>query len=160
MSNSSTSNAPDQKPAIGSDIDDMLASFSKKQKEPVAAIGKDNRKAPRYKVKWKAAVVSKEKGTVQGYLNNISTLGASIYMDASLPLVSCTIHIQVAPLNLSSMPYLLTATGKVVYSVYDGDKNLFRAAINFVRFQQESDLAFLEERLSKHHVKIPEVKGY
>lgn len=171
MSNSATSNAPDQKtaggelttPATGdggSDIDDMLASFSTPPKSPITDIGNDKRKASRYKVKWKAVVVSSEKGTVQGFLNDISTQGASIYLNASLPLVNCTIHIQVPPLEIASKPYVITATGKVAYSVYDGNKHLFRTAINFLRFQQASDLSYLEERLNKHHVKIPELTRY
>lgn len=171
MNSPATSTVPNDNPEHGalttpstgdssSDINDMLASFSTPQKVPGADIGNDKRKASRYRVNWRAAVISNEKGTNQGFLNDISTLGASIYLDASLPLASCTIHIEVAPLSLTSKPYVLTAAGKVVYSVYDGNKHLFRAAINFVRFEQASDLAFLEERLTKHHVKIPELKGY
>jgi hypothetical protein len=77
-----------------------------------------------------------------------------------MPLVSCTIHIQVAPLDLKSKPHVITATGSIVYSVYDGNKRCFRTAINFLGFQQASDLQYLEERLSKHHVKLPDVTKY
>ena len=167
MSNSATNNLPNQttaggeiaKPASedsGLDIDGMLASFSTPKNAPI----KEKRKAPRYLVNWRADIVSNEKGTFQGLIHDISTLGASIYFNASVPLVNYTLYIQVAPLSLTNKPHVISATGKVVYSVYDGKRYLFRAAVNILRFQQESDLAFLEDRLIKHHVKVPEVTGY
>ena len=141
----------------GSDIDDMLASFSEPQKTTISEKGKEQRKTPRYKVNWKAIVNSKGKGIIHGFINDISISGAAIYMEVSMPLESCELHFQIAPLTLASKPYVMAVTGRVIYSVYDGNKHRFRTAVSFIKYTQRSDQALLEERLSKHHVKIPEI---
>ena len=149
------------------DINEMLASFGQPQAQthgtlnpPFAGKNKEQRKTPRYIVNWRAIIVTDEKGTVHGLIKDISMSGASIYKEVSLPVVNCALHIQVSPLVIGSKPYVMVVDGKVIYSVYDGNKNLFRTAITFLKFHKKSDQDYLEERLTKHHVKIPEVTGY
>ena len=50
----------------------------------------------------------------------------------------------------------MTVSGKIVYAVYDGNKQRFRVGINFLNFNLASDLAYLDERLTRHHLEIPE----
>ena len=84
-----------------------------------------------------------------GFINDISTVGASFYLDSSLHTKKCSLHIHVPPLDLKNEPHIIEVSGKVVYEVYDGDQQLFRAAIDFLRFNPESDLEYLRERLTK-----------
>ncbi len=140
---------------LSQDINDILATLSPK-KVSVAVGCNEKRKAPRFRVKWFADILTDDHVIYHGFVNDISTLGVSIYLNSNLNNAKCRLRIHVPPLNLTSKPHMIEVFGKVLYVVYDGDKQLYRAAINFLRFNPESDLAMLDERLTKHHSKVPE----
>jgi hypothetical protein len=137
-------------------IDEMLLSLSP-QKSTGAVERNEQRKTPRFRVKWHADILVDEQCKDQGFIHDISTMGAAIYLNSSLSIEKCTLHIHVPPLNLQSESHVIEVSGEIVYVVYDGDKQLFRAAISFIRFHLESDRAYLDERLTKYHLKIPEL---
>lgn len=137
------------------DINDILASFSTK-KVSVAVGCKKQRRAPRFRVKWFADILTDGRTVSHGFVNDISSSGASIYLNSNLRMAKCMLRIHVPPLNLTSKPHMMEVSGKILYVVYDGDKQLFRVAINFSKFNPESDMASLDERLNKYHSKIPE----
>ena len=133
------------------DIDAMLASFAPEATSGTAEKN-EQRKAPRFRVKWKAGIVIDGQCVYHGFVNDISTSGASIYLDSNLDIAKCTLYIHVPPLNLLSMPQIMEISGRILYVVHDADQQLFRAAIKF----QESNLSCLGERLNKHHSQIPD----
>jgi hypothetical protein len=137
------------------DIDDMLASFSPK-KTSIAVGNQDQRKSPRYRVKWHADILTDDQITHKGFVKDISVKGASVYLNSNLHMAKCTLRIHVPPLISTSKPHIMEVFGRIVYVVYDGEKQFFHAAISFIKFHPESDLANLGERLTKHHSKIPE----
>jgi hypothetical protein len=141
---------------LSQDINDILASFSS-NKTTGEVESTEKRKAPRFRVKWFADILTDEHVVYHGFVNDISTLGASIFLNSNLNTAKCTLRIHVPPLNLMSKPYVMEVSGKILYVVYDSDKQLFRAAVSFIRFNPESDLSFLDERLTKHHSKAPEL---
>ena len=126
------------------DIDDMLASFSPEKSTGAEKI-KEQRKAPRFRVKWHAEIIIDDQIAYHGFIN-----------DSSLHIEKCTLRIHVPPLNLKIKPHIMEVFGRIIYVVYDGEKQLFRAAINFLGFNPESDQPYLGERLTKHQIKIPE----
>lgn len=142
-------------PDLSQDIADILSSFSP-QKSPVAGNSKEFRKAPRFRVKWHADILIDGQSAHHGSINDISTQGVSVYLNSNLPTVKCALHIHVPPLNLTSKTHVVAVSGKIVYAVYDGNKQRFRAGVNFLSFNLESDLKYLDERLTQHHLKISE----
>ena len=143
-------------PDLSQDLADILSSFSQ-QKSADAAQGKEHRKARRFRVKWHADIFIDGQSAQRGSINDLSTQGASIYLNNSLPAAKLvTLHIHVPPLNLTSKPHLIAVSAKIVYMVFDGTKQSFRAGVDFLGFNLESDLAYLGERLTKHHLEIRE----
>lgn len=147
----STTGAPD----LLQDITDLLASFSSKE-SAAAEKSKEHRKTPRFRVNWHTDILIEGQGTLHGSINDLSTQGASVYLNNNLPTIKCTLHIHVPPLDSTSKPHLIAISGKVAYTVYDGKKQSFRTAINFLGFNLKSDLALLGGRLSRHHLEIHE----
>jgi len=145
-------------PELSQDIDDMLASFSP-QKTSGSLGNNEQRKASRFRVKWSVDVHIDDKVAYHGFINDISIVGASICLNTSFRANKCTLHIHIPPLDLTSKLRIMEVSGMLVYVVYDGSQQLFRAAINFLRFNPESDSAILKERLTKHHSKIPEISN-
>ena len=117
---------------------------------------KEQRKSPRFRVGWHTDILFDDQSTHHGFINDISTLGASIFLDNSLIPEKSTLHIHVPPLNLTSEPHIIAVSGRTVYVVYDGDQQLFRAAFVFLKFHLESDLTYLNERLTKYQSEIHE----
>lgn len=70
-----------------------------------------------------------------------------------------TLHMCITPSDTISKPRIVVVFGKITYTVYDSAEHLFRAGVNFLKFNSESDLAFLEARLTNHHVEIHENQG-
>lgn len=140
---------------VSQEIADLLSSFST-QKSAVAGKSKEHRPSPRFRVNWKAEIANDGRNTLHGFIRDLSAKGASIYLNNSLLQVKSTLHIHIPPLNLTGKPHVMAVSGNIVYVVYDSNKQLFRAAIIFNRFHRESDLPYLEERLTKYHLKIPE----
>ena len=150
---------------LSKNIDDMLASFTPAespvesmdaQKSTTTRKSKEPSKVPRFRVKWHADIVLEDRSIHHGFINDISALGTSICLNSSLRTIKCTLRIHVPPLDLKSDTHIIEVSGKLVYLVHDGNQQLFRAAISFLKFHFESDLAYLRERLIKHQVTIPE----
>ena len=140
-------------PVLTGDVDEMLASILPANKpEPAPA----RQKNPRFRVKWHADIVMNGHSVCHGFINDISTAGASVYLDNNVHPLNPTLRIYLPPLSATGRPHIIEVSGKTVYVVFDGDKQLYRAAISFSRFHRESDLAYLEDRLHKCHVRIPE----
>lgn len=143
-------------PDLSQDLADILSSFSQQQSTD-AVHGKEHRKAPRFRVKWHTDILIDGQSAQRGSINDLSTQGASIYLNNSLPAAKLvTLHIHVPPLNLTNKPHIIAISAKIVYVVFDGTKQSFRAGVDFLRFNLESDLAHLGERLIKHHLEIRE----
>lgn len=153
--NSATTDADGSKVSILSsqDVDAMLASISP-QTQPSAWENKEQRNAPRYRVKWNVEIVIDDKSTYRGFINDISTGGASICLNSSLHTKKCKLRIHVPPLSAVSRPHLIEATGKFIYIVFDGRQQLFRLAISFLAFHPDSDRSYLGERLTRYHSRI------
>lgn len=117
---------------------------------------KEQRKAHRFRVNWHTDIIFADQSMHQGFINDISVQGASVFLSDSLTTDTAMLHIHVPPLTLTSEPRVIAVMGKSVYVVFDGDKQLFRTAFMFLKFHQESDRAYLEERLSKYQVEIQE----
>lgn len=116
----------------------------------------EQRKAHRFRVGWHADIVFEDQSSQQGFINDISTQGASVFLSDGPTTDKAVLHIHVPPLSRTSVPHVIAVLVKSVYVVFDGDKQLFRAAFVFLKFQQESDQAYLEERLSKYQLEIHE----
>ena len=143
-------------------IDDMLSSFAPQESvDTLLSINtrksKEKSKPPRFRVKWHADIIFEDQSTDHGYINDISEQGTSICLNSSLHTMKCMLRIHVPPLNIKCSTRFIEVTGKLVYLVYDSNQQLFRAAISFMKFNFESDLAYLNERLTKHQVTIPEL---
>ena len=178
ITDSNTGNAPDELPksseisasamhdadeskalviaALSQDAGKMAASFPPPQKSSGTEKNKEQRKAPRFRVKWHTHITLNSQGTHHGFIDDISIHGASVFLNNKLIPDKWTLHIHVPPLGITSKPHVIEVSGKTVYIVYDGNKQLYRAAINFLIFNPVSNLAYLGERLARHQVKIPE----
>jgi hypothetical protein len=153
---------PDEKiadSATGNVSDELPKPAETSAHQSMAADGtNEKRKARRFRVGWHADILFDDQSTHQGYINDISTLGASFFLDSSSIPEKSTLHIHVPPLNLTSDPHIIVVSGKTVYVVYDGDQQLYRVAFSFLKFHKESDLAYLDERLTKYEPEIQEMK--
>lgn len=116
----------------------------------------EQRKVHRFRVNWHTDIIFADQTTHQGFINDISVQGASVFLSDSLTTNEAILYVHIPPLNLTSKPHIIAVSGKTVYVVFDGDKQLFRAAFVFSRFHQASDQAYLEERLSKYQLEIHE----
>ena len=140
---SATGSTPSQ------NVDDMLASLSSENTALVH--GEDERRnAHRSHVKWHVDILLDGQSIHQGFVNDISTMGVSIYLDSTLHVNKCTLRIHVPPQNLNSNPHIIEVSGQLVYLVYDGSQQLFRAAFNFLSFNPASDLTYLGKCLAQH----------
>ena len=137
------------------DVDQMLASILP-QTAPAATASPAQRKIARFRVKWHADILIDGQNIYHGFISDISTAGASVYLDNNVHPLKPTLRIHIPPLSVTGKSHILEVSGKTVYVVYDGDKQLYRAAISFTRFHVESDMEYLEERLNKCHTRIPE----
>ena len=142
-------------PNLSQDLADILSLFTP-QKSTVTESSKKPRKASRFRVKWHVDIFIDGQSVYFGSINDASTQGVSLYLNSHLPRIKCTLHIHIPPHNIGSKPHVMAASGKIVYIVYDSNKQSFRIGVNFLSFNLESDLKYLDERLTKHHLKIPE----
>ncbi len=118
----------------------------------------EQRRIHRFRVGWHADIIFDDQTTHQGFINDISILGASFFLDSSSIPKQSTLYIHVPPLDLKSEPHIVAVSGRTVYVVYDGDQQLYRAAFLFLKFHQKSDLAYLGERLTKYQSEIHDMK--
>ena len=141
---------------LSQDLADIISSFSP-QETPPPGKPAELRRTPHYRVRWNAVIAAEGQAPLRGFINDISTEGASFYLERRLLPVKATLHIHIPTLSPDHEPRLLSVPGNIVYVVHDSNQQMFRAAISFSRFQSASDKAYLEERLDKYHVKIPEL---
>ena len=74
--------------------------------------------------------------------------GADIFLEHSLQNVKFVkLHISLPPLSVTDNPRVVEVSGKIVHVVYDSNESFFRAGINFLKFNLESDLAYLKSRI-------------
>lgn len=146
--------AEDSAQVWSGDVDEMLASIlpATNESEPVQT----RHKAPRFRVKWHVDILIDLNNIHQGFINDISVSGASVFLASNVQPLKPTLRIYLPPLSAKERPHIIEVSGKTVYVVFDGDKQLYRAAISFTRFHVDSDLACLEERLNRYHIRIPE----
>ena len=121
-------------------------------KKPAARKGsKEHRVEPRFRVRWRMIAFVDAKGLHHGSIRDISTKGAAILLDRNLPPQGfIKLHIYVPPPHTSKISCIVEVYGKIVYSIYDGQEQLFRIGVTFLKFHSESDPAFLEKYLTSH----------
>ena len=116
----------------------------------------EQRRAPRFRVNWHAEIVFADQTVHRSFINDISVQGASVFLGDNVTTEEATLHIHIPPLTKTSPPHVLVVSGRMVYTVFDSDKQMYRIAFVFLRFRQEPDRAYLEERLSRHQTEIHE----
>lgn len=131
--------------------------------------GKEQRRETRYMVSWRVAVSVNGQGLVNGQdlvngrdwhygrVKDISLHGAAILNELNLkPGTRVTLNIHMPTLNRLCEPKVLIVHGTIAYTAHDTSLMCFRSGISFAKFEQESDKAYLEERLANNHVKVPD----
>ncbi|MDO8465725.1 MAG: PilZ domain-containing protein [Gallionella sp.] len=111
----------------------------------------EQRIEPRVHVRWHVDVFVDGQAVYHGFIKDISLKGADVFIDHNLQnvkLVKLLIH--VPPLSVTSDHHVVDVSGKVVYTSHDSDELLFRTGINFLKFNLESDQAYLQSRLARH----------
>lgn len=124
---------------------------------------KDLRRETRYMVSWRVAVSVNGQDLVNGQgwhygrVKDISLHGAAILNELNLkPGTRVTLNIHMPTLNRLCEPKALIVHGTIAYTAHDTSLMCFRSGISFAKFEQESDKAYLEERLANNHVKVPD----
>jgi len=139
------------------DIDpiNMLEAFN--DVSPVKSLlpqgGKENRRAIRYKVTWRIVIDIEGHDVYEGKIKDISVYGAAILNGLNLkPNTGITLHIHIPTLSNHGTPRVIKVEGKTSYSIHDDKHRCFRVGIAFIEFGRASDRAYLEARLSNHHI--------
>lgn len=118
---------------------------------------KDLRRETRYMVSWRVAVSVNGQEWHYGRVKDISLHGAAILNELNLkPGTRVTLSIHMPTLNRLCEPKVLIVHGTITYTAHDTSLMCFRSGISFAKFEQESDRAYLEERLANNHVKVPD----
>ena len=123
---------------------------------PATAQGsKEHRSVPRFYVKWRAIAFVDAQSQHHGFIKDISTKGASVFLDCNLQsLEYIKLHIHVPPSHTTKAPHVIEVYGKVVYTAHDTRELLFRVGISFFKFDSEHDPAFLEKYLTDFQTRI------
>ncbi len=123
---------------------------------PSSAQGsKEHRSVPRFYVKWRAIAFIDAQSQHHGFIKDISTKGAAVFLDRNLQsLEFIRLHIHVPPSHTSNAPRILNVYGKIVYTTHDINELLFRTGITFLKFDSEQDPAFLETYLTNYQTRI------
>lgn len=117
----------------------------------VARTHEEQRIEPRVHVRWHVDVFVDGQAVYHGFIKDISSKGADIFVDHNLQkvkLVKLLIH--VPPLSVTDDHHVVDVSGKVIYAAHDSEELLFRTGVNFLKFNLESDQAYLRSRLAKH----------
>lgn len=102
-------------------------------------------------VHWHVDASIDGQGVFQGFIREISLQGADIFIDHNLQNIKVIkLHIHVPVLSKTDKLHIVEVSGSVVYTVYASDEALFRSGIKFIKFNPESDRAFLQSRLVGH----------
>lgn len=123
---------------------------------PVAAQGsKEHRSVPRFYVKWRTVAFVDAQNQHHGFIKDISTRGASVFLDSNLQsLEFIKLHIHVPPSHTSKASRLIEVYGKIVYTTHDINELLFRTGISFLKFESQHDPVFLEKYLTDFQTRV------
>ena len=143
--NTSEGAAPFKDKVGGSVADDTLAASS--------------HKAPRFRVKWHAEIISDDQSASECVIFDISTQRAAVYVERNLHTKKCTLFIHIPPLNLTNNAQVIEVSGKLGYIVFDGSNQMYRASVDFIKFIPESGLEYLKDRLTKYQIEIHEMEA-
>ncbi|MFZ2300729.1 MAG: PilZ domain-containing protein [Gallionella sp.] len=111
----------------------------------------EQRIEPRVHVRWHVDVFVEGQAVYHGFIKDISSKGADVFVDhnfQNVKFVKLLIH--VPPLSATEDHHVIDVSGKVIYAAHDSEELLFRIGINFLKFNLESDQAYLRSRLAKH----------
>jgi hypothetical protein len=110
---------------------------------------KELRIEPRLHVRWHADAHIDGQGVYQGIVKDISSKGTDIFLDCNLQKVKLVrLRIYVPPASKTCGPHVMEVSGKIIYTAYDSKESLFHTGVNFLRFNLESDLAYLQSRIA------------
>lgn len=123
---------------------------------PATAQGsREHRSVPRFYVKWRTVAFIDAQSQHHGFIKDISTKGASVFLDRNLQsLEFIKLHIHVPPSHTLKEPRVIEVYGKIVYATHDNRELLFRVGISFLKFDSEHDPAFLEKYLTDFQTRI------
>lgn len=118
--------------------------------------GREHRRETRYMVSWRAAVSVDGQNFHYGRLRDISLKGAAILDDLNVKPGTCVmLKIHIPGLDISCGAKVVIARSIATYTVYDTEHQCFRMGVSFDVFEQASDRAYLEGRLTNHHTEVP-----
>jgi len=118
---------------------------------------KEQRRETRYMVSWRVAVSVNGQEWHYGRAKDISLHGAAILNELNLkPGTRVTLSIHMPTLNRLCEPKVLIVHGTIAYTAHAANLMCFRSGISFAKFEQESDRAYLEERLASNHAIVPD----
>ncbi len=115
----------------------------------------EHRAYPRYTVSWRIAVSAEGQDWQEGKIRDISLNGAAVKLPRNLkPGTRVTLNIQIPSLSPQSDPKIMVIHGKIAYSILDTQNHDFRIGLNFIKYEQESDYSYLEQRLTKYQTRV------
>ncbi|CAH1083903.1 PilZ domain-containing protein [Candidatus Nitrotoga sp. 1052] len=114
---------------------------------------KELRKGTRYKASWRVAAIVEGQDLHEGKIKDISIHGAAILVGCNLNhRTSVTLHIYIPPLAGHGAPRIMIVHGITSHAIHDAYDQCFRVGIAFVKFELASACAYLDARLTKHHL--------
>lgn len=158
-----TSNAPDLPPkpveattsvtadAKGNKAPDLSKTIPRVIPSASIKAGKHQelRVEPRIHVRWHADAFVDGEGVYQGFVKDISLKGTDIFLERNLQKVKIVrLSIYVPPVSKTNSHHVMEISGKVIYTAYDSKESLFHTGVNFLRFNLESDRAYLQSRIA------------
>jgi len=147
---------PEQNESVVNPIDRPSAGLLTQPAQKSAIQGsKEHRSAQRFYVKWRTLAFIDAKSQHQGFIKDISTKGAAVFLDRNLqPLEFIKLHIHVPPPDAAKSTRIVEVYGKIIYTTHDNSELLFRVGISFLKFASADDPVFLETYLTNYQTKI------
>ncbi|MDD5176665.1 MAG: PilZ domain-containing protein [Sterolibacterium sp.] len=108
----------------------------------------DNRKSPRYPIRWRSAIVVEGHGkpeTIQCRTNDISISGVSVicHRNISAP-HAVTVYLLIDPGNENHPQVIVEAQGSIMNNVLSGQQGGFRLGIQFTKFAGDGKQVLLK----------------
>lgn len=114
-------------------------------------VSEDNRSEPRAHVRWHVDAIIDGPGVYHGFVKSISMQGMDVFLERNLQNVKLIkLRIHVPPLHKTNNPHAVVVSGKILYSAYDSKESFFRSGVSFLKFDLESDRAYLQSCLASH----------
>lgn len=118
--------------------------------DPPAESIPEQRNEPRLRVHWDVAAIWGGLAPCHGFVGDISSVGATVYLDRNpLNVKSATFLIQVPPLKEEDATRAIEVDGKIIQTLHDSTEMMFRAGIQFGKFRDETDAAYLARRIHR-----------